>query len=173
MKENSAFSEDEIFVTLNNSYEKTNVTIAPATEESIAEITKIEAECFSEPWSEKSFRDALKLSSAEIFVALDDKMDVLGYFVLYYSSDQGELQNIAVCPGYRGYGIGSLLMEKLISESLKLGMSQIYLEVRSTNEPAKELYRKYGFIPTGIRKNFYRFPTEDAIVEMKDLLIQI
>lgn len=162
MKENNAFSD-----------KKTKVTIAPATEENITEITKIEAECFSEPWSEKSFRDALKLSSAEIFVALDDKKDVLGYFVLYYASDQGELQNIAVCPGYRGYGIGSLLMEKLISKSLKLGMSQIYLEVRSTNEPAKELYRKYGFIPTGIRRNFYRFPTEDAIVEMKDLLIQI
>ena len=173
MKENSAFSEDEIFVTLNNSYEKTNVTIAPATEVSIAEIAKIEAECFSEPWSEKSFRDAIKLSSAEIYVAMDDKMDVLGYFVLYYASDQGELQNIAVRPGYRGYGIGSSLMEKLVSESLRLGMSQIYLEVRSSNEPAKELYRKYGFIPTGIRKNFYRFPTEDAIVEMKDLLIQI
>lgn len=79
-------------------------------------------------------------------------MDVLGYFVLYYASDQGELQNIAVRPGYRGYGIGSSLMEKLVSESLRLGMSQIYLEVRSSNEPAKELYRKYGFIPTGIRK---------------------
>lgn len=173
MRENNISSGDKRYLAIRDTDKEVVFTIEAATEENIAEIAKIEAECFSEPWSEKSFRDALRLSSAEIYVAIDGKMDVIGYFVLYYASDQGELQNIAVCPGYRGYGIGSRLMEKLISESLRLGMSQVYLEVRSSNEPAKELYRKYGFLPTGIRKNFYRFPVEDAIVEMKDLLIQI
>jgi ribosomal-protein-alanine N-acetyltransferase len=149
------------------------VTIVPAEENDIPEISKIEAQCFSEPWSENSFMNALTLSSASIYSAKDDKNDVLGYFVLYYASDQAELQNIAVRPGYRGHGIGNALMKQLISECERLEMSQIFLEVRASNEAAKELYKKFGFLPAGIRKNFYRFPSEDAIVEMKELITKI
>ena len=64
MRENNISSGDKRYLAIRDTDKEVVFTIEAATEENIAEIAKIEAECFSEPWSEKSFRDALRLSSA-------------------------------------------------------------------------------------------------------------
>jgi ribosomal-protein-alanine N-acetyltransferase len=44
------------------------------------------------------------------------------------------------------------------------GVRNLTLEVRVGNEPAKELYRRFGFVPAGIRKGYYVETNEDALV---------
>ena len=56
----------------------------------------------------------------------------------------------------------------------KRGAEKIYLEVRQSNIPAQQqLYEKHGFESCGLRKNFYRKPTEHAIVMCCDLTRRI
>ena len=77
---------------------------------------------------------------------------------------QGYITNVAVFEQYRGKGIASALMEKIIGYAEKNNMEFISLEVRQSNHPAISLYLKYGFKKMGIRKNFYNKPCEDAVI---------
>jgi len=42
--------------------------------------------------------------------------------------------------------------------------ARVTLEVRMSNDPAQGLYRKFGFAPAGVRKNYYAETNEDALV---------
>jgi ribosomal-protein-alanine N-acetyltransferase len=54
----------------------------------------------------------------------------------------------------------SVLAERAIAQ----GCEALTLEVRTTNEPAQALYRKFGFEVAGVRKNYYSDLGEDAAV---------
>ena len=43
-------------------------------------------------------------------------------------------------------------------------VARLLLEVRESNEPAKNLYIKNGFSPIAVRKNYYTSPREDALL---------
>ncbi|MFQ5836943.1 MAG: GNAT family N-acetyltransferase [Candidatus Bathyarchaeia archaeon] len=65
---------------------------------------------------------------------------------------------IGIKSGFRGIGIGTVIMKTLIEESRKAGLKVLVLDVFNTNNIAKELYEKMGFkevgkIPKGICKN--------------------
>lgn len=57
------------------------------------------------------------------------------------------LDHIAVDEGFRGKGIGKVLMEKAEYEARMRGCSMIYLYVVSTNR-AKSLYERQGYVVT-------------------------
>ena len=85
-------------------------------------IAAIERRSFSDPWSERSFRDVL--SHPQIYFAcIRDLVDggggasaVLGYVVAWFASGQGEIANLAVEPDLRGRGIGSALLDAALEE---------------------------------------------------------
>lgn len=142
---------------------KDNLIVRNAILEDLEILTKIEKETFSEPWSYDAFQEAMA-AEENIVLAITDEEDIYGYLVVYTSLDEGELMTIAVRPGYRGYGLGDKLIKAMIDEGRRRKLVNIFLEVRKSNDAARSLYRKNGFIAVGERKNFYRFPTEDAIV---------
>ena len=84
-----------------------------------------------------------------------------------------KITNVAVRPDHRKKGIADAILTDVLSESQKRGARTIYLEVRESNLPAQKLYEKHGFVSCGIRKNFYRKPTEHAIVMSCDLTRRI
>ncbi len=127
------------------------------------QVARIEQEVFSEPWSRTSFAEAMARED-NIFVVAESEGEVLGYALLYVTMDEGEIPTIATNPNYLRQGIGSKLMHYIIEESASKNVTQIFLEVRQSNVAAQGLYRGFGFQEVGLRKNFYRFPTEDAIV---------
>jgi len=140
-----------------------NLIVRNAIPEDLEIFTKIEKETFSEPWSYDAFQEAMA-AEENIVLTITDEEDIYGYLVVYTSLDEGELMTIAVRPGYRGYGLGDKLIKAMIDEGRRRELVNIFLEVRKSNDAARSLYRKNGFIAVGERKNFYRFPTEDAIV---------
>lgn len=137
--------------------------------EHIAEVAKIEKECFSSPWSEKALSEELTNDVSHFFVCLDDN-EVVGYAGVHIMSGECYIDNIAVSASHRRQKIGSLLIEKLIDTAKNGGGEFISLEVRQSNKPAICLYEKFGFVSVGVRKNFYDFPTEDAIIMTKTFL---
>ena len=77
-----------------------------------------------------------------------------------------EIHTIGVDPAYQRHGIGRAMMTLLLDEVGPDGV--VYLEVRTDNEPALELYRSLGFETIGIRKRYYRASGADAYSMRRD-----
>ncbi len=89
---------------------------------------------------------------------------VIGFAGFWIMADEAHLVSIAVKEAYRGQGIGELLMMSFIEQATELKTSLATLEVRITNTTAQNLYTKYGFIQTGLRRAYYTDNREDALV---------
>jgi ribosomal-protein-alanine N-acetyltransferase len=75
--------------------------------------------------------------------------------------------SIAVMEEHRGKGIGRALMEGGIEGVKASGASEMYLEVRVSNNPAIELYIKLGFNKVKTSEGYYR-DGENAFIMVKD-----
>ena len=77
---------------------------------------------------------------------------------------EAEIYRIAVLPDYRQRGIGYRLLSYAVKTERGRGLECAFLEVREGNIAARALYRAFGFSEMGKRKNYYKNPTEDAVV---------
>ena len=141
------------------------VTIEPALQVDLAEIAELEKTAFSDPWSLASFESVLAEPAAYFAVARENETEaILGYVVAWFAADEGEIANLAVREPTRRRGIGAALLDGALTEGVKRGAMNIYLEVRESNEAARRLYASRGFEEIGRRKRYYRHPVEDAVV---------
>jgi len=143
--------------------------ISPARVHDLASVAAIERTAFSDPWSLRSFREALDSGSVYFACARSDAGSVLGYVVAWFVADQGEIANIAVAPDQRGRGVGRALLDAALGEAAARGIAAVFLEVRDSNQRARELYASRGFEEVGRRRRYYRRPVEDAIVLRRTL----
>ncbi|MBQ8791568.1 MAG: ribosomal protein S18-alanine N-acetyltransferase [Ruminiclostridium sp.] len=130
----------------------------------IQSVAKVEAACFSDPWTPRALDDLLCASGSVFVCSADNDGNITGYVCGQIAADECELYRIAVSDKYRGKGYAKELMEYFIEECRRNNVRGIFLEVRSSNVPARTLYEKYGFQNIATRKNYYRNPTEDAII---------
>ncbi len=145
--------------------------IALATVQDLPSVAAIERAAFSDPWSLRSFREALDSPSVYFACARSDDGGVVGYVVAWFVADQGEIANIAVSPDQRGRGAGRALLDAALGEAGARGTSAVFLEVRDSNQRARELYASRGFEEVGRRRRYYRRPVEDAIVLRRTLTL--
>lgn len=86
---------------------------------------------------------------------------VAGFIVSRRVSEQeGEVLSLIVDPAVRRRGIGARLLE----DALKSPCAAWFLEVRESNWPARNLYRKYGFQEVSTRPKYYQDNGETAVV---------
>lgn len=140
-----------------------DIKIIPLKKEHAEKLSELERLCFSDPWSEEGIAFEADNDAARFFVALFGG-EIAGYAGMLFAADLGNICNIAVFPQFRRHGIGRKLVSALINSAKELGIAELTLEVRASNEPAKALYSSFGFVEVGKRKNFYNSPNEDAIV---------
>ena len=115
------------------------------------------------PWSEASFLREISNPQAHYFVSMDGST-VVGFAGFWTLVDEAHVTTIAVQPEARGKGIVRALMERILVDAAKLGMSCATLEVRISNEKALKLYESLGFVHSGVRKNYYPDNREDAVI---------
>jgi ribosomal-protein-alanine N-acetyltransferase len=91
---------------------------------------------------------------------------VIGYFVAMRGVDEVHLLNITVAPGFQGQGWGRVMLDALALWSRREGAQWLWLEVRTSNTRALQVYQRYGYRRVGERKNYYPADAgrEDAIV---------
>ena len=95
---------------------------------------------------------------------------MVAYGGFWMVKDEAHITNLAVHPDYRNRGIGSKLLGFLLEKAKNLGANAATLEVRTSNKAGQRLYEKWGFIKVGVRKGYYAYTGEDAIVmEKRDL----
>lgn len=139
--------------------------IIPITKEHLPQVAALEKRCFpTDPWSEGVFRSALDSPDTSILLAEGKDGTLLGYAVLYTVLDEGNLDNIAVAPECRRQGVADALLSDLTGLCRERGIVRLMLEVRASNAPAIDLYRKHGFVEVGRRKHYYTAPREDAVL---------
>ena len=135
--------------------------------EDVSQVARLEALCFSHPWSERSVASELTNPLSLWLVAAEDDL-VVGYVGSQSVLGEADMMNVAVHPEHRRRGIARELVERLV-EALKA--KEVYcltLEVRASNAPAKALYEALGFAQVGRRPNYYRNPKEDALILRKE-----
>ena len=125
----------------------------------VAEIYKIENECFSTPWSENSIAESIENENTILYIAELDG-ETAGYMGVQIFSGEGYVTNVATLKEFRRMGVA----KALIKEVMKNEMEFLTLEVRQSNIPAISLYKSLGFVEVGKRPRFYREPTEDAVL---------
>ena len=145
-----------------------HVTIQRMTEDDVEEVVRLEKLCFSDPWSKRSFEEELK-HRFSIPLVVKSGTKVVGYTCLWHIENQMEIANIAVSPEFRRKGIGRMMIERVLAEAEKRGCLSVMLSVRESNEAGLNLYTKSGFVEVERRKHYYRLPTEDAIIMVKNL----
>ena len=141
--------------------------IVPMHESHVAQVAELEKICFSDPWSEKSVASELNNPLSCWLVAEEDGL-VAGYVGSQTVIDESDMMNVAVHPDHRRKGIAEKLVVELVEALKKRESHCLTLEVRASNEPAKALYEKLGFVQVGLRKNYYRNPKEDALILRKE-----
>ena len=140
-------------------------TLIPAQRAHVPEVSAIEQACFSDPWSEASFRQAVDNPGVFFRVATEGASGlVVGYVVAWFAAGEGEIANVAVAPSARRRGLGGLLLDAAIAAAADHGAEALYLDVRESNVRARALYDSRGFVEVGRRRRYYRRPAEDAIV---------
>ncbi len=137
--------------------------IRPAALADAAALVAIERRCFSDPWSEAAFREALS-SEWSFGLVAQTARGPAGYLVGREAGGSGEILNLAVAPEFRRRGIAGELLGGGLEEFRRRGATEIFLEVRESNHSAQALYLARGFRPVGPRAAYYRNPREDALV---------
>ena len=137
--------------------------IRPAALADAAALVAIERRCFSDPWSEAAFREALS-SESSFGLVVDSGRGPAGYLIGREAAGSGEILNLAVAPEFRRRGIGGALLEEGLAAFRRRCTSEVFLEVRESNHSAQALYLARGFRPVGQRAAYYRNPREDALV---------
>ncbi len=142
-----------------------DIIIEDLAADDLAAIIEIEKMSFSTPWSEASFFNEMKNPRSFMKVAKKGGQ-VVGYVCGGWIIDEGHVLDIAVHPEYRRLGLASKLVSIGIERLREEGCRFVFLEVRSSNEPATKMYSKFGFEVIGTRKNYYTSPVEDAVIMM-------
>ncbi|CAM2980214.1 ribosomal protein S18-alanine N-acetyltransferase [Paenibacillus sediminis] len=145
------------------------VTFRKMTMEDIPHVMVIEHESFSLPWTEDAFRNEMTINHFARYIIMELDGKPIGYAGMWTIVDEAHVTNIAVLKAYRGYKLGELLLNELMKTASSIGMSKMTLEVRVSNQIARNLYEKMGFKPAGVRKGYYSDNHEDAIIMWADL----
>jgi ribosomal-protein-alanine N-acetyltransferase len=147
-----------------------SLTFTPITLTDITPLMRIEDECHSHPWSEKTFRSCIggRYFGQKLSETLNDPDNIVGFYVGEHVVDEATLMDICVNPDNQGKGLGKKLLIQFIDQAKTQGVIKIWLEVRAKNITAQMLYMNLGFIETGRRTGYYPsargFGYEDAIV---------
>lgn len=139
------------------------IAIREMTKEDIEGVLEVERDSFSTPWTEQLFYDEVNNPHTVYYICTVGE-EIIGYAGMWHVLDEGQITNIAVKSRFRKMGVGSMLLKELINRAEKDGISVMGLEVRESNQGALSLYQKFGFKPVGNRKNYYKNPTENAVL---------
>ena len=146
-------------------------------------VVRIEDLSFPNPWTRDQFLTELQrgpVSHCHVAV-MDDSKDtetgndhpsgtgpIKGFIMAWLVADELHITNLAVAPQMRRCGIAAALLEESVRRGARAGAVWCQLEVRASNSPARELYKRLGFKPLGKRKGYY-CNGEDAVVMGREL----
>jgi ribosomal-protein-alanine N-acetyltransferase len=134
-------------------------------EEDLDAVVEVEAASFNNPTTRTWYENELQRPDV-CFVYLIRTRDcpVAGFCAFWKVLDQIHINNLAIRPDYRRRGLARQLLARVMEEAVRLGAPTATLEVRRSNDAARELYQSAGFKLAGVRTSYYTNPIEDALI---------
>ena len=145
-----------------------DVQLVPMRRRHLRSVLRIEAQVYPRPWSLSLFMSELALRSTRAYTVVRAGGMVVGYSGLMLHGEDAHITTIAVDPAWHRRGIATRMLIHIARTAVARGARHLTLEVRVTNTAAQALYRKFGFTPAGVRKNYYAETNEDALVMWAD-----
>jgi len=141
----------------------------PMAEPDLEAVAALEAGLQPFPWTRGNFADSLHAGYSAWVARLGGEL--IGFSVVMRVLDEAHLLNIGVAGKYQGQGHGARLLRNAMEVARMAGTLRMFLEVRPSNERAVELYRHFGFLQLGVRRDYYPATVgrEDALVFEKEL----
>lgn len=126
----------------------TDALLRPCLPEDIAILAHLDAKTFTPLWhfGEENLREMLFTSRLQV-ATVDDLL--IGYTAISYSGGHAHLARLAVHPHWQGQGYGRRLLEDALLDAQRHGINTVMLNTQVHNQRAQQLYRSYGFRPTG------------------------
>lgn len=137
------------------------IEIVPLTADHLDEVVAIERQVYPMPWKEETFAEELAAPLRTYLAALSDG-EVVGYAGMMLVEDEAHITTVVTLPERRQKGVATRLVLRLALGAVEAGARSLTLEVRSSNQAAQALYRRFGMAPVGVRKNYY--VSEDALI---------
>ncbi|UCE43138.1 MAG: ribosomal protein S18-alanine N-acetyltransferase [Candidatus Aminicenantes bacterium] len=140
-------------------------------EEDLPSVIEIENISYPNPWQLSSFKGEIEnrpISNPYVIIYRPLEK-IIGYIIYWHIKNEVQISNIAISPDYRQLGVGEGVLRNILLEMRHKRAEFVFLEVRPSNLAARRLYEKLGFTILGLRKGYYRNPSEDAIVMGKSL----
>jgi ribosomal-protein-alanine N-acetyltransferase len=140
------------------------VRITPMRRRHLRAVLRIEQQVYPRPWSFGLFLSEIGQRSTRVYVVARVNGTVVGYAGLFQALDECHITTIVVDPEWHRRGIATRLLLVLARAAIERGSTSLTLEVRVSNSGAQALYQRFGFVPAGVRRQYYPDTREDAIV---------
>jgi [ribosomal protein S18]-alanine N-acetyltransferase len=127
-------------------------------------ILAVDAAAFERPWTRAMYEWEWTHSDVARFYVARSGGVVVAYCAGWVIFDELHVNNLAVDPGWRRRGVAGALLTFVLQAAEGEGATRATLEVRRSNDPARRLYERFGFVLSGVRTAYYREPVEDALV---------
>ncbi len=114
----------------------------------------IEQAVYPFPWTRGNFVDSLAAGhSAQVLRAADGTL--AAYSVAMAGVQEMHLLNLTVAPHWQRRGHACALLDALVAHCRRERSAALWLEVRISNQRARDVYARYGFKETGLRRGYY------------------
>lgn len=147
--------------------------LRPFTDADLADVHTIQLKCpQAAQWREEDYLRLAGDDAGMILVAEPDggsAPEIVGFAAFYRIGDEAEVRNVAVDPAQQRRGIARLLFAEGLRLLRGVGVRRVFLEVRASNRPARNLYEALGFRLLYGRRNYYHNPDDDALVMACDI----
>lgn len=127
----------------------------------MGEVLKIEQESFDFEWTEEDFLCCLRQRNCIGMVA-EHENHVIGFMIYELHKGRLHILNFAVAPAMRRWGVGALMVQKLVNKLSQQRRQEITLEVRETNLSAQLFFHQQAFRAMGVKRKHYEDSNEDA-----------
>jgi ribosomal-protein-alanine N-acetyltransferase len=136
-----------------------------SSDEDLDAVAALEADAFTNPWTREMLARELRQSDvARVYVLRAMGKRVAAFCACWLVFDELHVNTVAVDPALRRQGLARRLMVHVLAEAVRDGAQHATLEVRRSNVPALELYRRLGFVLEAVRPGYYTRPEEDALI---------
>lgn len=136
-----------------------------ATAADLESVEQLQQKTFTNPWNADSIRWELENTDvARLYLLQEPGGQVVAYCACWVVFDELHINSLAVDPDFRRRGVARHLLRHVMAEAAASGVTSATLEVRASNEPARQLYEGLAFQVEGVRRDYYRDPREDALI---------
>ena len=132
-------------------------------------VIAIEEEVYPYPWTRGIFYDCLHIGY--LCRVLEKNGKIVAYSIMSVAVAESHLLTLVVAVDEQRKGYGKKMLNEMIQQAVSDNANTMYLEVRTSNKAAIQLYYQRGFNELGVRNNYYpaEHGREDALMLALDL----